>query len=71
MNAKFMIDFYEWITISTSSKDTVEDLNRIFSKGGMCHVHINLPKDSFFGVNKLELKRLSPNSKEPCILLEK
>ena len=53
MNARFLIDFYEWISISTSSKDTIEDLNRVFSRGGLCHVHITLPKDSFFGIESL------------------
>lgn len=71
MNAKFLIDFYEWITISTSSKSLTEDLNRVFSIGGMCHVHVTLPPDSYFGVDSLELRRLEPDSKEPCVLLEK
>ena len=62
MNAKFLMDFYEWITISTSSKNITEDLNRIFSIGGMCHVHITLPEDTFFGIDYLELRRLEPNS---------
>lgn len=58
-----MIEFYEWISISTSTKDVVEDLNRIFSIGGMCHIHITLPKNTFFGVDKLELRRTVPDSK--------
>lgn len=53
MNAKFLMEFREWISISTSSVDTQEDLNRVFSAGGKCHVHITLPKETFFGIDTL------------------
>ena len=43
MQVKFTMEFFDWLRINTSSVSTVEDLNRVFSKGGMCHVHIMLP----------------------------
>lgn len=71
MNAHFLVELYEWISVSTSSKNTVEDLNRVFAKGGLCHIHITLPKESFFGIEKLELRRINPDSNDPIILLPK
>ena len=70
MSAGLSIELFHWLTVSTSSKDKVEDLNRVFSCGGHCHIHINIPSDSIYQIEDISLKRLVPDTKEECVLIK-